>query len=218
MDINAILSAIKPRPFNVIAADPAWKFGDKLPGKGRGAEKHYDVMTVGDICNLQLPPIADDAHLFMWRVSSMQQEALDVVRSWGFTVKSEIVWLKKTKNGKDHFGMGRHVRLAHEVCLIATRGRGAGVVNKSQRSTFSTEIELTAEELAQCTEVGDGEFEGIVGVHSRKPPEFFQIVEGLFAPSVNRVELFAREKRPGWTVIGNQVPGQETTMQISAVQ
>jgi N6-adenosine-specific RNA methylase IME4 len=186
--------------FNVVVADPPWKFGDTLPGKGRGAAKHYDVMTAGDICRLTLPEIADDAHLFLWRVSSMQQEALDVVREWGFTVKSEIVWLKKTKNGKDHFGMGRHVRLAHEVCLIATRGKGAGIVNRSQRSIFPTEIE--------------GEFEGATGIHSRKPPEFFKIIEGLFAPNVHRLELFAREARSGWTTIGNEVPGAEQTLSL----
>lgn len=214
------------RPFRVIAADPAWQFGDKLPGNGRGAEKHYDVMSVEDICRLQLPPIDDDAHLFLWRVSSMQQEALDVIRAWGFTVKSELVWLKRTKNGKEHFGMGRHVRLAHEVCLIAARGRGAGIKNRSQRSTFTTEYDL--DDLAVCaileggdlgnytiTDVGGGgTFEGVVGRHSKKPDEFYRIVEDLCESDL-RVELFAREQRPGWTVIGNQVPGAPTQMVVA---
>jgi N6-adenosine-specific RNA methylase IME4 len=214
-------------PFRVVAADPAWKFGDKLPGDGiRGAGKHYDVKTVEDICRLQLPPIHDDAHLFMWRVSAMQQEALDVVRSWGFVVKSELVWLKRTKNGKEHFGMGRHVRLSHEICLIATRGRGAGIKNKSQRSTFTTEHDLDDPAVLSALEGGElgnyavtdatggGTFEGVVGRHSRKPDEFFRIIEDL-CEGTPRVELFAREARPGWTVIGNQVVGQETTMQVS---
>jgi len=204
--ITAPLCGCTPSSFSVIVADPPWKFGDKLPGAGRGAEKHYDVMTVQDICNLQLPPIANDAHLFMWRVSSMQQEALDVVKAWGFTVKSELVWLKRTKNGKEHFGMGRHVRLSHEVCLIATRGRGAGVLNRSQRSIFSTQFD----------EDGGGEFEGRVGRHSRKPDEFYEIVEGLFAPDVSRLELFAREERLGWTTIGNDVPGASVTLAVSS--
>lgn len=187
------------------SSPPAWKFGDKLPGEGRGAEKHYDVMTVEDICRLQLPPIASDAHLFLWRVAAMQQEALDVVKAWGFTVKSELIWLKRTKNGKEHFGMGRHVRASHEVCLIATRGRGAGIKNKSQRSTFTTFLD----------DEGGGEFEGTVERHSKKPPEFFRIVEDLCESDL-RVELFAREQRAGWVTIGNEVPGAETTMQVGA--
>lgn len=28
-------------PFGVIAADPPWQFSDHLPGKKRGAAKHY---------------------------------------------------------------------------------------------------------------------------------------------------------------------------------
>ena len=196
-----LASAVRA-PYNVIAADPPWKFGDKLPGGGRGAEKHYDVMTAGAICHLQLPPIARDAHLFLWRVSSMQQEALDVAKAWGFVVKSELVWLKRTKKGKEHFGMGRTVRLSHEVCLICTRGRGAGVLNHSQRSTFTTELGLDDD--------GGGEFEGVVGRHSRKPDEFYRIVEGLFVPDARRLELFAREDRPGWTVLGNQAPTPTT--------
>lgn len=193
----------------VVVADPPWKFGDKLPGNGRGAEKHYDVMNVEDICHLQLPPIADDAHLFLWRVSSMPQEALDVIKAWGFIVKSEIVWFKKTKHGKDHFGMGRQVRLGHEVCHIAVRGKGAGVLNRSQRSTFTTEQDLD--------EDGGGWFEAVATrKHSQKPEEFFRIVEGLFAPDVQRLELFARQARPGWRVIGNQVPGAPQTMTISS--
>lgn len=201
------MKLLAPKPFQVVVADPPWRFGDKLPGPGRGAEKHYDVMTSGDICALRLPPIAEDAHLFLWRVSSMPEEALLVIREWGFTVKSELVWLKRTKNGKEHFGMGRHVRLGHEVCHIATRGRGAGIVNRAQRSAFTTFLD----------DDGGGEFEAKTGIHSKKPPEFFQIVEGLFAPDVRKVELFARETRLGWTTLGNEVPGNPTVLKVGAL-
>jgi N6-adenosine-specific RNA methylase IME4 len=190
------------QPFRCIVADPAWSFGDKLPGKGRGAEKHYDVMSVEGICALALPPIADDAHLFLWRVSSQQQEALDVAKAWGFTVKSELVWLKRTKTGKRHFGMGRHVRLEHEVCLICTRGKGAGILNRSTRSTFTTGLYLDDE--------GGGSFEAATGRHSQKPDEFFDIVESLVPGP--RLELFARAARTGWTTLGNEVPGQEVML------
>lgn len=179
--------------YRVIVADPPWQFSDKLPGKGRGAAKHYDTLTLYRLCQLELPPIADDAHLFLWRVSSMQAEALMVAVAWGFTVKSELVWLKRTRLGKRHFGMGRHVRMEHEVCLICTRGKGAGIANKGQRSTF----------------------EAPIGVHSQKPAEFFRIVEGL-CTATPRLELFARSARPGWTTIGDQVPGNEQTLEVHA--
>lgn len=195
---------VAPQAFRVVVADPPWKFGDKLPGATRGAEKQYDVMTVADICRLQLPLIADDAHLFLWRVSSMPQEALDVISAWGFVVKSELVWVKKSKHGKPHFGMGRHVRLGHEICHIATRGKGAGIMNRAQRSVFSTELD----------DEGGGSFEAAVGRHSEKPSEFYDIIREIVPGP--RLELFGRQERDGFTVIGNQVPGNATTLAVGA--
>jgi N6-adenosine-specific RNA methylase IME4 len=211
-----------PPPFRVIVADPAWRFKDALPGPKRGAAKHYDVMTNADICRLvhgeNFPPIADDAHLFLWRVSSMPQEALDVIKAWGFTVKSELVWIKKTKNGLPHFGMGRHTRLGHEICHIATRGKGAGIKNRSQRSVFYTDapedVDKQLGHYDQTDDDGGGSFEATVGRHSEKPPEFFRIVEDLCESDL-RVELFARSARSGWVTVGNQVPGDSKTMGVA---
>lgn len=172
--------------YRVLCADPGWPFDDALPGDTRGAEKNYAVMTIEDIKNFPLPSLADDCTLFLWRVASMQQEALDVVKAWGFTVKTEIVWLKKTINGRRWFGMGRTVRAEHEICLVATRGRPE-TINKSIRSTFTTEFD----------------FEGLsalVGRHSEKPEAFYQIIEALRTGPY--LELFARRQRPGWTCLG----------------
>jgi N6-adenosine-specific RNA methylase IME4 len=176
--------------YRVLVADPPWAFDDKLPGPGRGAEKHYGVLSVSDICQFELPPLADDCYLFMWRVSAMVEEAYRVVRAWGFTPKSEIVWLKRTALGKRWFGMGRHVRAEHETCIVAVRGRPQ-VKRRDVRSTF--------EALAER-------------VHSRKPEAFFELVESLVDGPY--VELFARRQRPGWTCLGNEV-GQSTDPVLS---
>lgn len=167
-------------PFAVLCADPPWKFGDKLPGPGRGAEKHYATLTVAEIQAFPLPDLLPDATLFLWRVASMPQEALDVVHAWGFTPKTEIVWLKRTVSGKRWFGMGRIVRAEHETCLIATRGR-AQTLNHSMRSTF----------------------EAVAGRHSAKPELFYDLVEQLRAGPY--CELFARRQRPCWTCLGDEV-------------
>lgn len=76
----------------VLVADPPWQFGDRL-GK-RGAAANYPTMPVAEICNFPLPPLAKDAYLFLWRVAAMQDEALAVARAWGFTVKTDIAWMK----------------------------------------------------------------------------------------------------------------------------
>jgi N6-adenosine-specific RNA methylase IME4 len=165
---------------SVLVADPPWKFGDSLPGPGRGASKHYPCMDVWSICNFALPEMAEDAYLFLWRVSSMVLEAYTVCSFWGFTPKTELVWRKMTKTGKQHFGMGWHLRAAHESCIVAVRGNPRPLV-RNVRSVFDAPV----------------------GRHSAKPDEFYDIVE-MLSPGPY-VELFARRHRPGWQCHGNEL-------------
>lgn len=185
MEIRAVMA----RTFRVLTADCPWKFGDKLPGKKRGAEKNYRCMTVEEICAFEIPEMADDSYLFLWRVSSMVEEAYRVVRAWGFAPKSEIVWQKLTKKGKRWMGMGRHVRASHETCIIAVRGRPKRL-SAAIRSRFAAKVPVGP----------DGKY-----VHSAKPEAFYDIVERL-APGPF-VELFARRQRPNWTCFGDQITG-----------
>jgi N6-adenosine-specific RNA methylase IME4 len=150
-------------------------------------------MTLDDVCAFELPPIADDALLFLWRVAAMQEEALRVMRAWGFIPKSEIVWVK-THEQKDggvqpfgatgvglSIGMGHYTRQSHEVCLIGRRGRGV-VRDRSIRSVIFAPRAR----------------------HSEKPALFFQQVEKLCDGP--RLELFGRRRRAGWDVVGDEVP------------
>ena len=168
--------------FKVIVADPAWKFRDKLPGRGRGAEKHYGCMSIDDICSFDLPKLDRDCWLFLWRTGAHAREAFRVIEAWGFTyASSELVWVKTTlDNSRIRIGMGRSVRNAHEVCMIAKRGR-------PERLSMSVPSVIMAPRLR----------------HSEKPDAFYSAVEA-FAPGP-RVELFARRARPGWTCLGNEV-------------
>jgi N6-adenosine-specific RNA methylase IME4 len=175
----------------ILVADPPWKFSDKLPGGKRGAEKHYRCMTVSEIMRTPLPPIHENAVLFLWRVSSMVEEAYQVVRAWDFTPKSEIVWNKTGADGtKDRIGMGRIVRGSHETCVVATRGKPIETASKRERTSFRAPL----------------------GQHSEKPEEFYQIVERLYPLELWReahVELFARKRRNGWIQLGDQLPAGE---------
>lgn len=168
--------------FRVICADPPWSFGDRLPGPGRGAAKHYDVMSVDDICNFPIPPTEPDAWLFMWRVASQVEESYRAVRAWGFAPKTEVVWQKLTASGLPHFGMGHYVRASHETCVVAVKGKPKPL-SRSVRSTFAAKA----------------------GKHSEKPEIFYSgIVEALSAGPY--CELFARSTRPGWVSFGNELP------------
>lgn len=190
------------QPFKIVTADPPWKFSDRLPGPGRGAEKHYPCMKTEDICKLALPPIADDALLFLWKVAAMTEDALNVMHMWGFTPKAEIVWVKTRKGLFDaesvddlSFGMGRYVRASHETCIIGTRGKGLNLVKcHSIRSCFFSPREE----------------------HSRKPELFSDIVEGLTGGEGPYLELFARRQRSGWVTLGHGVGSHIDSVEVPA--
>ena len=42
--------------------------------------------------------------------------------------------------------------------------------------------------------------------HSQKPEEFFQLIEPAVENMNPKIELFARERRPGWDCWGYEVP------------
>jgi N6-adenosine-specific RNA methylase IME4 len=165
----------------ILIADPPWTFSDKLPGPGRGAEKHYRCMSFEEIATF---PVPDADALFLWRVGAMQQEALLVIEEWGFQPpQREVVWVKLTKDeSRIRMGMGHVVRNAHEVCLIATKkGRKVERLAKNIPSVFYAPREE----------------------HSRKPDVFYDIVERLYPGPY--VELFARRHRPGWDCRGDEL-------------
>jgi N6-adenosine-specific RNA methylase IME4 len=148
-------------------------------------------MSVNEIMRMPLPLLHENAVLFLWRVSSMVEEAYQVVRAWDFTPKSEIVWNKTSGDGtKDKMGMGRIVRGSHETCIVATRGKLIETASKSERTSFRAPV----------------------GDHSEKPEEFYRIVERLYPLELwkeTHVELFARKRRRGWIQLGDQLPPEE---------
>ena len=172
--------------FNVIVADPPWP-SRRFGGIWRAGRKEtgwsglkYNLMSIEEIVAYKMPHLTPTAVLFLWRLSSMQQEALDVCRAWGFRPYGEIVWHKKTTRGKDHFGMGMLLRGAHETCLVGVRK-----VPKPVKHTRDL-------------------FEAVhTGRHSGKPEAFYDLVEKLLPGPY--LELFARRKRRGWTCRGAEL-------------
>lgn len=209
--------------FQCIVADPPWKYGDKLtmkPGSpARSAEHQYNVMEVDEICRLAdsghvcglsgfgalgdvCPgcenrnrweimghPIADDAILWLWTTDPflLDCSALKVCRSWGFEPKQLWTWIKGTVQDDTiigPLGMGHYMRVDTERVVLASRGRATRLVQRHDLRNYSIVLPR--------------------GRHSEKPEEFYALVEALSNGPC--LELFARKHRPGWTVVGDQLP------------
>lgn len=188
--------------YNVIIADPPWKFDDKLQMSDvkRGAEANYrGTLTVNDIANLDVKSVVDDwAVLALWVPSSMLADGLLTMKNWGFTQKTTFVWGKITKNEKIVIGMGRLFRGSHEIALIGVSGKVyKHLENKAQR-TMSVEefVDYESFDLA------------VNRRHSEKPPMLHEALEKMF-PHAAKLELFARQVRDGWTCLGNEIDGSD---------
>ena len=163
-------------PIQTLVADPPWKYGDSLPGKGRGAEKHYAVMPLWEIKRFPLPELAKDARLFLWCTAPFLRPAYEVLEAWGFRdTMAQMVWHKLGR-----LGMGHRVRVQHEYILIGERGRPP-VRSHSIRSVF----------------------EARPSRHSAKPDESYELIEKLSPGPYG--ELFARTRRDGWECWGDEL-------------
>lgn len=174
------------KKYKIVYVDPPWKFNNKNTGGNMksGADSHYPTMNINDIAKLDVPSICDDdCVLFMWWVASQPAEALKLVESWGFKLKTMtgFNWVKQTSKGNPFFGMGFWTRQGSEMCLIATKGKPKRI-DAGVRSVIMAENEK----------------------HSKKPDIFRKEIVKLMGDQP-RVELFARETSEGWDVWGNEV-------------
>lgn len=180
--------------FACILADPPWQFINRT---GKIAPEHrrlsrYGTMNAPAICALPVAELAaGTSHLYLWIPNAMLPEGLQVMKAWGFTYKSNIVWHKIRKDGgSDGRGVGFYFRNVTELVLFGVRGKGARTLQPGR--TQVNYLETRKRE------------------HSRKPDELYPIIEAC-SPGP-RIELFARGARRNWTVWGNQaVDGYEPT-------
>jgi N6-adenosine-specific RNA methylase IME4 len=172
-------------PFSTIMADPPWRFDNRT---GKMAPEHrrllrYSTMTMEEILELPVNRLAAaQAHLYLWIPNALILEGLQVMKQWGFTYKTNLVWYKIRKDGgPDGRGVGFYFRNVTELVLFGVRGN-MRTLNAGRRQTNM--ISTRKRE------------------HSRKPDELYDIIEAC-SPGPY-LELFARHPRKGWVQWGNE--------------
>ena len=168
------------RKYKTIIADPPWSKNQK--GK-LGAINHYDLMSIDRIKQMPIAEFcADDAILGLWTPQGLIPEALEVIKSWGFDYRDEMIW------DKYYLGLGRYIRHTHETLLLGIRGKPE-VKFRSQPSLVRAPRQD----------------------HSHKPEEFFPIFERIgYAPYLElfarRRPSTAHPEQ--WDVWGNEIESE----------
>ena len=181
-----LLGFVRQRRFATILADPPWQFTNKT---GKVAPEHkrlarYQTLGSDEIMRLPLAQITKPtAHLYLWCPNAMLPEGLAVMKAWGFSYKSNIVWHKVRKDGgSDGRGVGFYFRNVTELILFGVKGKNARTLAPGRR-----QVNLVATRKRE---------------HSRKPDEQYKLIESCSAGPF--LELFARGTRKGWVTWGNQ--------------
>lgn len=192
------LLALGQGRFSTVLADPPWRFQNRT---GKMAPEHrrlnrYGTMSMDEIVSLPVGLVAKPrAHLYLWVPNALVQEGLDVMRAWGFTYKSNIIWYKTRKDGgPDGRGVGFYFRNVTEIVLFGIRGPNNRTLDAGRRQTNII--------VSRKRE------------HSRKPDEQYRIIERC--SSAPYLEMFARHERAGWTQWGNEAP--ETPEQLKLLR
>lgn len=177
--------------FNVIYADPPWAYNNNA---SRGAaSKKYRTTAESELARMHIAPhIADDCACFMWATFPMLQEALDLMKAWGFEYKTvAFVWVKTNpKAGTPFWGMGNYTRTNAELVLLGVKGKP----------------ERLGKGVHQVVEECPGDvLYAPRGEHSVKPLAIRDRIVELFG-DVPRLEMFARDAAEGWAVFGDQAP------------
>ena len=186
--------------FRCIYADPPWHFRARTAlqtadwDSRRDVEKHYATLSVAEICALPVASLAaKDAHLFIWTTGPCLRQTFDVIEAWGFRYSAvAFTWVKlkrsidtrqlrlvATAESDLHVGLGLTTRKNAEFCLLARRG--------SARRNAKDVREIILSPVRE---------------HSRKPDEAARRIERYCDGPY--LELFARERREGWSCWGNE--------------
>lgn len=169
--------------YEIIYTDPPWQYASseilvEASLLNKDDNNHYPTMSTDKIKAIDVPSLcADDCLMFMWVVSPMLDDGIDVLKHWGFDFTTVgFVWYKERTNP------GHYTMSSTELVIIGKRGkiptpRGARDVKQFLSQTR--------------------------GKHSQKPSQIRSRIDQMF-PTQNKLEMFARTATPGWHVWGNE--------------
>lgn len=194
---------ISTKKHGVIYCDPPWKYemySDK--GEGKSPQQHYDCMALDELKAMRddiLFSTDENAVMVMWTTFAFLDQALELMKEWGFKYKTGGPWIKRTRHGKNAFATGYILRSSAELFLIGTVGQP----NIKDASKKTRNIIMQGDEPEDIEKINSIIVDSLAREHSRKPDEMIPLIESLFDGPY--LELFARTNRAGWECWGNEI-------------
>ncbi len=167
--------------YDVIVVDPPWKM-KKLTHKKRQNQKGfpYRCLSLEEIKKIPINTISHEKTiLFLWTTQKYLFESKNVLEFWGYNHFLTMVWEKTfgKSSGMPLFGF----RWNAEFILVGIK----------------TKLEIwPKKKLIPCV------FQAPNIGHSCKPDLFYELIYSL---GKTHVDIFARKKRDGWDVWGDEV-------------
>lgn len=179
---------LEGKKYGIVYADPPWFY--KTQGKNGGAANHYDLMDDETLKALPVRKLYEPkCAVFMWVTGPRLDMGIDTLRSWDLHYRGmAFVWVKTRADGKPIGAKGgppAFVKSVTEFVIVGTTipsGRVWPLMNFKQRQVL---------------------FEP-VSRHSAKPWKIRRAIEKLAPEDTPKIELFARERFPGWDCWGNE--------------
>lgn len=181
------------KKYSIIYADPPWdqKRGPDWNSNGPSNPLPYNTMNIDEIIAMPVRNIASsNAHLYLWVTNKYIRESYDVAKAWGFSPSCMLTWCKP----RHGIGIGGTFVQTTEHMLFCRRG-----TLKAARRLDTTWFEHKRLK------------------HSEKPSMFREMIVNI-SGDLPRIELFARQRHPGWDAWGNEVPLETPTMPVEATK
>jgi len=175
IDIRTQMRAMPSASFDAVFIDYPWKHDTDRH------ERWFKRLPDEVWMELDLLRVmAADAVVFIAVPDCLLLKALDVTRKLGLSYHRSIQWWK---NRAVPSRIWPNCKWEH--ILIASRGQPTKVL----RQRHGVEGAVIADVREPC----------------RKPDELYKAMEEMLRPDARRLDLFARERRPGWTPLGDEI-------------
>jgi len=169
------------KDYQLVYADPCWnqkKGGLRTARPNQDRNLDYPTMSLKEIKNILAQ--FDCKILFLWTIDKYLFEAQRIGEELGYKLHDRIIWDKE--NG---VAPAFTLRFSKEYLLYMYKSPMLPIA-KEMRGKFTDVIRERSTK------------------HSKKPIKAYELIEALY-PNCKKIELFARDKRDGWDVWGNEV-------------